>query len=372
MSATTPGARWQAPGRVNLVGEHVDYNGGLVLPVALHLTTTATVSPGSDGLVHVRSRGFDGVASYRWPDEPSSIPAWARYAVGAAWAWAREYPEARNLLESGLDVSIDSELPSGAGLASSAAATCAVAAGVAELLGLHNSARQIVNMARHAENDFVGVPTGVMDQIAAVYAEPDHAVLLDCGRMQTDQIPFAPRRHGLALVMIDTGVRHSLADSAYRDRHRECWQAASELGVEHLADAEPQTLGRLTGDLRRRAEHVVSEVARVRQVADLLRAGNIDQIGAALSASHQSLRDDYEVSCPELDVTVETALAAGALGARMTGGGFGGNALVLCSDAEAGDVAQQVRAAYTEHGWPEPVMREVVPSAGLRRVPADG
>ncbi len=354
---------WTAPGRVNLIGEHVDYNSGLVLPFALQFTTTACVSARDDDRVVVSSEG-SGDAEFAASTQPADVDGWAAYVAGAVWALGQ-----RGRQLPGLDIAITSDVPLGAGLSSSAALTCAVACAIDDEVGSGLSRRDLAEVARASENDYVGAPTGVMDQLAAMLCDADSVLLLDCRDLSARTIAFTLADEGLTLLLIDTNVRHSLVDSEYGARREDCRIAAEELGLDSLRDATASQVMELSDErLRRRAHHVVSEIARVEQVAAILEAGRPGDIGAQLSASHLSLRDDYEVSCEELDVTVEAALSAGALGARMVGGGFGGCALALCRDADSEAVLAKVRRAYADHGWKPPTVYDPRPSPGAHRV----
>jgi galactokinase len=343
----SPDLIWQAPGRVNLIGEHTDYNAGLVLPFAVSPSVLAAVATGPGEQLELRSRQRPGeqatvdLAAL----EPGSVPGWAAYAAGAAWALRRiGYPVA------GTRMAVDSDLPIGAGLASSAALCCAA---VASLTGLHAGPpldrRQIAALARSAEADFAGVPCGIMDQSASMLGQEGQALLLDCADGATELVPMDPDAAGLRLIVADTGVRHRIADGQYAARRAQCEQAAGLLGVGSLAEiTRTSQLERLADPLlRRRARHVVTENQRVRRAASLLRAGRLADCGDLLTDSHASLRDDFEVSWPQADLAVDAALAAGALGARMTGGGFGGSVLVLAQARRADAVTAALAAALT-------------------------
>jgi galactokinase len=354
---------WTAPGRVNLIGEHVDYNDGLVLPFALPFTTTATVRATGGADVVVRSADI-GEATFAVATEPGDVDDWAAYAAGVVWACRSD-----GLEVPGLEIAIESDVPIGAGLSSSAAICCSVAAAVAAELGSDLEPTEIAAVARRAENDYVGAPTGVMDQLASMLGTDGHATLLDCRTLASRQVPLDVAAAGLALMLIDTKARHALVSSGYADRRRECERAAELLGVEALRDAAIEQLTGLDdATLARRARHVVTEIARVSDVVAMLDDGRIADIGDALTASHASLRDDFEVSCAELDVAVEAALAEGALGARMTGGGFGGCVIALCPDGRHDAISHAVDAAYDERGWDRPTAWEVTPSRGAYRV----
>lgn len=335
---------WAAPGRVNLIGEHTDYNDGWVLPIALDLRVIATVSLAPE---------FEFVA------EVASGRRYVEAVLAALRAEGYDVP--------GLRVEVTGNVPLGAGLSSSAALECAVIAATDDLLGLGFSRGEMARIARRAENEFVGVPSGIMDQSASLLGRPGHALLLDCRRLATAQIPFDPSAAGLRLVVIDTRVRHDLADGQYAVRRQECVDAASALGVPALRDATTADVVRLSDPvLRKRARHVVSENDRVHQVVAALRGGDWDTVGVALVDSHLSLRDDFEVSCAELDLAVDTALDAGAIGARMTGGGFGGSALALLPDGV--DVEGPLGTAFAERGFAAPTCRGVAASGGATRL----
>jgi galactokinase len=332
---------WTAPGRVNLIGEHTDYNGGFVLPVAVDRRTTVAAGPRDDGELRCRSMQF--------PDDD----AWTAYVRGVARALADA-----GVTAGGADVLVDSDVPPGAGLSSSAALEVATAAALAGLAGSAPDVDLIVDVSHRAENEYVGVPTGVMDQTVVAKAVAGHALFLDARSGATELVPFDPAADNLALVIIDTGVRRRLTDGRYAERRSECERAAAALGVDLLRDATPDAVEMATLDdvLRRRARHVVTEDARVLDVVERLRAGDLAGIGPALLASHASLRDDFEVSTPELDRAVDVALAHGAIGARMTGAGFGGCALALVPHARLSDLLAAFETAFV-----------VQPDDGFRR-----
>jgi len=355
---------WAAPGRVNLIGEHVDYQDGLVLPFALPFRTTVNLDVLADDEVVVTSRGEE--QRFAISTAPGDVDGWAAYVAGVVWALGE-----RGHRVPGLRIDVTSDVPIGAGLSSSAALECAVAGAISDVLDLELSRVELAAVARAAENDYVGVPTGVMDQLASMLCESGHALLLDCRDISTRQVPLDLASSGLTLLVIDTRAEHVLVGSAYGDRRRDCEVAATELGLPSLREATVDDLARLTDPVRRRrAEHVVSEIDRVRAVAETLDAGRPGDIGAFLTASHLSLRDDFEVSCDELDVTVDAALSAGALGARMTGGGFGGCAIALLRDADVAAVTAAVVAAYDRRGWQRPAIFVAEAGPGAHRVGA--
>lgn len=368
--AAAPDGVWSAPGRVNLIGEHVDYNGGLCLPMAIPQRTHAAVRLRDDRTLRVIS-GSSELASVQLDDVGPGQPAgWAGYVAGVFWALEQAGHDV-----SGADVALTSNVPSGAGLSSSAALEASVALAVADLCGLGLSSddagrRELATASQRAENEVVGAPTGGMDQAAALRARAGHALELDCRSMDVEHVPFARE-----LLVIDTRAHHALVDGHYAARREQCEQAARDLGVALLADVPPEGLEERLENVhdevaRRRARHVVTEIVRVRQAAQLLREGenlDLEALGELFTASHVSLRDDFEVSCPELDVTVQLARQAGAAGARMTGGGFGGSAIALARPDKVDAVVNAVRAGFRERGWKRPRTFRVRAGAGGHR-----
>jgi galactokinase len=366
-----PEQMWLAPGRANLIGEHTDYNQGWVLPFALDLGVTVAAGRRGDGLLAIRSHQAPG-APADLPLAalvPGAVTGWAAYPAGVAWALR----EAGHPLAGGASLAIDSDLPQGAGLSSSAALECAAALALDGLHGLDLPRPQLATLAQRAENDFVGVPSGIMDQSASLLSRAGHALLLDCRTGVTADVPLDPAAAGLALLIVDTGARHALGDGRYAQRRSECEQAAARLGVGSLRDVtSPAEVGRLDDPvLRRRARHVVTENGRVKQAVALLTGGDLAGVGALLYASHASLRDDFEVSWPEADVAVDAAMATGALGARMMGGGFGGSALTLVPAGQRA-VGAAITAEFARRGWPPPAFFPAVPSAGAFRLRPGG
>ena len=375
-----PDGVWLAPGRANLMGEHTDYNDGYVLPFALSQGTVAAaaVRPGRTLTLCSRQEHdaveipLDGLA-------PGQVSGWGAYPAGVAWALAEAGFEV-----PGACITIDSDVPSGAGLSSSAALECATALALTELARTELAGAQIPRgelaaIAQRAENDFVGVPSGIMDQSASLLGQAGHALLLDCRSLEHAQVPFDPAAAGSRLLLINTRAKHELTDGGYGRRRAECEEAARQLGIGSLRDlTDAGDTARLTAPvLRRRARHVVTDNQRVLEVVALLRAapGRDDtyaRIGRLLTQAHGSLRDDFEISWPEADAAVEAALAAGALGARMMGGGFGGCVLALVPEAARGPVRDAVTAAYTRHGWTEPEFLDAAPSDRARRLALSG
>jgi galactokinase len=365
-----PDGVWLAPGRANLMGEHTDYNDGYVLPFALGQGVAVAAARGPEGRLALCSRqrpspgaeiDLDGL-------EPGQITGWAAYPAGVAWALGSagyQVPGAR--------IAIDSDLPEGAGLSSSAALECATALALTELAGLDVPRPELAGLARRAENDFVGVPSGIMDQSASLLGQPGHALLLDCRSRDSAQIPFDPARGGARLLLIDTRARHELRSGEYGRRRAECARAVRLLGIPSLRYlTDHGETGRLSDPvLRRRARHVVTDNARVLSVVALLRSASgaaYRQIGVLLTRAHRSLRDDFEISWPEADVAVDAGLAAGALGARMMGGGFGGSVLALVPEGAQDAVRAAVSGAFAGRSWTEPGFLEAAPSGGARRL----
>ena len=362
-----PEGVWAAPARVNLIGEHTDYNDGFVLPLAIDRRVTVAAARRTDDVLRLVSLDKGEERLRLAGVRPGAVHGWAAYAAGPLWALARDGVEV-----GGLDLVLGSDVPIGSGLSSSAAVECATLLAARDLYGGPDDLARLALIAQRAENDVVGVPCGIMDQMAALACTAAHVLLLDCRSLEADQVPFAPADAGLALLVVDTRVSHALADGAYAERRAACEQAAGVLGVRALRDANQADLDaardRLGSVGYRRVRHVVGENARVLAVVELLRRGRPDMIGDALNASHASLRDYYQVSSPELDAAVEAALEAGALGARMTGAGFGGCALALVPAGAVADVGKAVAAAFAERGFREPGIFTVQPAGGARRV----
>lgn len=353
---------WRAPGRVNMIGEHTDYNGGFALPLAIQQGCTARVSVTSTGELRVRSAQRNETVGVPMSDL-RGVAGWAAYPVGVVWALG--------VRTGGLDIHVDSDVPGGAGLSSSAALICAVAAALNDLLALGLSRTELVAVTHRTENDYVGAPTGGMDQMAALLCEAGHALLCDMRAWSTQQVPFDPAAAGLALLVVDSHARHRHAEGEYAARRASCEKAAGVLGVSTLRDVTDldAALARLPDDeLRRRVRHIVTENDRVVRTAELLRAGRIRAVGPLLTASHASMRDDYEITAPEIDIAVEALLGAGALGARMTGGGFGGCVIALVEQGRIRHATNAVQRAYRIHGFTPATAFTAHPSQGAHPV----
>ncbi|MBM7091678.1 galactokinase [Streptomyces sp. S12] len=366
-----PQGVWAAPGRVNLIGEHTDYNDGFVMPFALPHRTTAAVSPRTDGILRLHSPDAGAPVAELTVDAlaPGTDRTWTAYPAGVVWALR----EAGHPV-TGADIHLSSTVPAGAGLSSSAALEVVVALALNDLYGLGLDGGRLALLCQRAENAYVGAPVGIMDQTASACCEAGHALFLDTRDLTRRQIPFDLSAEGLRLLVVDTRVEHSHSQGEYGRRRAGCEKGAALLGVGALRDIPHSgldaALARLGDEeeIRRLVRHVVTENARVRRVVDLLEAGDPRAIGPVLVEGHASLRDDFRVSCPELDLTVETALAAGALGARMTGGGFGGSAVVLAEEADVPAVTAAVREAFAAADLTAPRTFEAVPSEGARRL----
>ncbi|KQZ24178.1 galactokinase [Microbacterium sp. Root553] len=378
LTGRTPDGVWSAPGRVNLIGEHTDYNDGFVLPFAIPHRTYAAVGVRDDGLGRVR------VAS-TFADEPVEValdelddlfptpsgtaprvPEWAAYPLGVAWALRQAGAEGR-----GLDIAITSDVPVGAGLSSSAAIEGATASALNDLWDAGLDRIALARVGRKAENEAVGAPTGIMDQMASMLGEPDAAIFLDCRSLDAVLVPVGIAEAGLAILVMDTRVKHAHSTGGYGERRAACERGAAIMGVPSLRDVAVGDLPRaeeLMDDVTfRRVRHVVTENQRVLDTVRVLREDGARAIGDLLVASHASMRDDFEISVPELDTAVEAALAAGAIGARMTGGGFGGAAIALIEQDAVQQVTDAVNAAFAASGFTAPVIFTVTPAAGAHR-----
>jgi len=360
MSAREP-RFFRAPGRVNLIGEHTDYSEGFVLPMAIDRATIAAAAGRDDRRVHVRSLDRGESAEFTLDEhDPKPSGTWIDYAHGVALALARRVPL------NGADFALHTTVPIGAGLSSSAAFELAVASALLAVAGGTLPPRELARVGREAENGFVGLRSGIMDQLASACGVRDHALLIDCRSEDVTPVPI-PRE--AAIVVADTGVKHELSGSAYNDRRAESEEAARLLGARTLRDVSLEEFARRGGELpeplRRRARHVVTENARVLDTVAALRASDLAEAGARMNASHDSLRDDYEVSAPELDCLVDAARTVdGVYGARMTGGGFGGSIVVLARRDAVGSLTTALEAAYRARYGRTPAVEEVRASDG--------
>lgn len=351
----------EAPGRVNLIGEHIDYSEGFVLPFAIADRTYAAIAARKDGLVRVAShQRRERIFSIDINDvKPGSKGDWEKYVLGVIWSLG---------LNQGVDILVDGNVPAGAGLSSSAALECSVAVGLNELFSLNLSAPELARATQKAENDYVGMPCGIMDQSVSLMGKAGSALLLDCRDLTTEPIPFDVASAGLELLIIDTQAHHALVDGGYAQRRADCESVVAKLGLvslRHLTLNELEAArGQLTEIEYLRARHAVTEISRVMDAVAALRASDFQTLGALINGSHQSLRDDYAVSCPELDVAVSASIAAGALGSRMVGGGFGGSAIALVNQKDIEKVKQSVLAEFEAKRFKKPRFFTSLPSAG--------
>ena len=369
-----PVGTWSAPGRANLIGEHTDYNDGFVLPFAIQHRTHVALGVRDDGMIRVAST-FDDAAvevplaelDALFPARRDEIAEWARYPLGVAWALIASGATAAR----GVDLAFASSVPVGAGLSSSAAIEGATASALADTWGLDVDRVALARAGRRAENEAVGAPTGIMDQMASMLGRADAAIFLDCRSLDAEVVDLGFGDAGLELVVVDTGVSHSHATGGYGERRAACERGATIMGVPALRDVSVDDLARAEGLMDdvtfRRVRHVVTENQRVLDTVRTLREQGPRAIGELLVASHASMRDDFEISVPELDTAVDAALAAGAVGARMTGGGFGGAAIALVAHDRVEKVTAAVTAAFAASGFTAPTIFTVTPSDGAGR-----
>ena len=352
-----PGLVASAPGRVNLIGEHTDYNGGFVLPCAIDRRVAVAVGAGGRGGFQTRLYSADFDETRQIDDKDSS---WADYPRGVAWAMGEAGYEI-----GGFEAAFAGDVPLGSGLSSSAAIEAATALALDAFFGLGIGRTDLAIICQRAENDYVGVGTGIMDQYASLLCKAGAALLIDCRSLDAESVPLDLEAAGLALIVCDTRVERGLAGTGYNDRRATCERAAHMLGVEELRDATEGDLDLLSGAELKRARHVISENARVLEAVEALRHRDFDEFGRLMFASHASLRDDYEVSTPELDTFVRAAEQHGARGARLTGAGFGGCAIALVPRAEtAAAFTNACRQAFAKREFEEPVFYEFVPAEG--------
>jgi galactokinase len=351
----------EAPGRVNLIGEHIDYSEGFVLPFAIADRTYAAIASRPDGLVRIAShQRKEKIFSIDIHDvKPGSKGDWEKYVLGVIWSLG---------ITAGVDILVDGSVPAGAGLSSSAALECSVAVGLNELFTLNKSLEDLARATQKAENDYVGVPCGIMDQSVSLMGKTGAALLLDCRDLTTESVPFNVADAGLELLIIDTQAHHALVDGGYAERRASCESVAAKLNIpsmRHLTlDVLEASREKITDTEFIRARHAVTEIARVLDAVTALRASDFVTLGKLINQSHNSLRDDYAVSCPELDLAVEASLEAGAMGSRMVGGGFGGSAIALIKAEDISKVRDAVTKAFESHGFKRPRFFTSLPSAG--------
>jgi galactokinase len=363
-----PTGIWSAPGRVNLIGEHTDYNEGFVFPFAINRRTFAAVALREDGIARVASSFSSDVVELPVAEiTRETATGWSAYVLGVAWA----LKQLSGANQTGFDLYLNSDVPVGAGLSSSAAVECSVAVALNELWGSNLDTKTLARVGQLAENEIVGAPTGIMDQSASLQGQLDHGVFLDCRSLEAEVIDLGFAREGLELLIIDTKVEHRHADGGYASRRAACEAGAAALGFTSLRDAGVADLPRaaqLLDDVTfRRVRHVITENERVLETVKKLRAEGPRSIGELLYASHESMRDDFEISVDELDTAVETALRHGAIGARMTGGGFGGAAIALCPIERISEISRAVTAEFQVLGYAKPDVFVVSAAPGARR-----
>jgi galactokinase len=353
MTVTAGTVRFSAPGRVNLIGEHTDYNLGFALPIALPERTTVTFVAADTDAITVRSDRQDQQARIPLDTSPGEVTGWAAYVAGVVWALRR----AGHRVAGGM-ISIAGGVEMGAGLASSAALECAVLGVIAAATGVVIDRVEHARIAQRAENDYVGAPTGLLDQLAALFGEPRRALLIDFRDVTVRPVPFDPDASGVSLLLINSRATHRHADGEYAARRASCERAAADLGVCSLRDVQDRgrsVLDAVTDPVdARRARHVLRENQRVLDFVAALGNCDFGAAGRILTASHASMRDDYGITTEHIDLITDTAVRAGALGARMTGGGFGGCVIALAPADKAGGVGDAVRRAVTDAGYQEP------------------
>jgi galactokinase len=351
----------EAPGRVNLIGEHIDYSEGFVLPFAIADRTYAAIASRPDGLVRIAShQRKEKIFSIDIHDvKPGSKGDWEKYVLGVLWSLG---------ITTGVDILVDGSVPAGAGLSSSAALECSVAVGLNELFSLNKSLEDLARATQKAENDYVGMPCGIMDQSVSLMGKVGAALLLDCRDLTTESIPFNVADAGLELLIIDTQAHHALIDGGYAERRAACESVAAKLNIPSMRHLTLEVLQanreKITETEFIRARHAVTEIARVLAAVTALRTSDFETVGELINQSHISLRDDYAVSCPELDVAVDACLAAGAIGSRMVGGGFGGSAIALIKAQDVAKTREAVTTAFELRGFKKPRFFTSLPSAG--------
>ena len=362
-----PTGVWSAPGRVNLIGEHTDYNEGFVLPFAIDRRTYAAVGLRSDQLARIASSFAGEVIEFEISKiSKGSVAGWSAYPLGVAWALMQA-----GATSKGFDLYVESNVPVGAGLSSSAAIECSVALALNDLWGAGLSKNVLAKVGQKAENEIVGAPTGIMDQTASLFGQADHAVFLDCRTLDAKATALSLEENGLEIWVMDTRVAHRLTDGGYAARRASCEKASELLGVSSLRDVTVESLEAskhlLDDVVYKRAKHVVTENERVQQTVKLLAESGPRSIGQLMIDSHSSMRDDFQISITELDVAVETALSEGAVGARMTGGGFGGAAIALIESQKAASLTTAVIEKFQQEGFGKPEIFKVIPDAGAKR-----
>ncbi len=354
-----------APGRVNLIGEHIDYSDGFVLPFAIKDRTLVATRKRDDSTIRIASiqRRNKVVTVDINKVKPGLKGEWERYALGVLWSMG---------VKTGVDLLIDGHVPLGAGLSSSAALECSVATAMNHLFDMGFTLEELARLTQKAENQYVGVPCGIMDQSVSLMATQGSALLLDCRDLSTKNIPFDVASSGLELLIIDTQAHHALTDGGYAQRRASCESVVAKLAILSLRELSMEQLeasrSLLTHTEYLRARHAVTEMKRVLDCVDALSSSEFARVGQLLNQSHASLRDNYAVSCPELDTAVDAALSAGALGSRMVGGGFGGSAIALIQASMTTETIKSVERAFSSRGFKAPRFFTSLPSQGAEIV----
>ena len=355
---------WSAPGRANLIGEHTDYNNGFVFPFGIDRRTFVALAPREDSKCRVASSISDEVFEWNLSEEKPTGMDWALYPLGVAWTM-------REHAKGGFDAYFVSDVPVGAGLSSSAAIECSIGIALNEIWNAGLSKQEIALLGQKAENEVVGAPTGIMDQTASMLAQPDSAVLIDCKTLETELVPLGLSKKGLVVAVMDTKVSHRHSDGGYRSRREACEKGAATMKVASLRELSaadlPNAEQKLDDVTFRRCRHVITENQRVLDAVNALKTSDMAGLGKLLLESHASMRDDFEISIEELDTAVEIAMSVGAIGSRMTGGGFGGAAIAIIEKSKLGELERQCKKVFADKGFAEPNVFAVNPSQGARR-----
>lgn len=355
--------RYSAPGRINLIGEHTDYNLGFALPIALPQRTAVTFEPDGGDAITVASDRTAGPVRVPLDTTPGGVTGWAAYVAGVVWALR----EAGHPVPGGA-MSITSDVAMGSGLSSSAALECAALGAIASAAGVRIDTQEQARLAQRAENHYVGAPTGLLDQLASLFGQPSTALLIDFRDLTVAPVAFDPDAAGVALLLIDSRARHSHVGGEYAARRASCERVAAHLGASSLREIQDRgssVVAAVSDPVdARRARHVVSENQRVFDCVAALKVSDFPEVGRIFTASHASMRDDFDITTEHIDLIADAAVRAGALGARMTGGGFGGAVIALVPIDRIGAVGEAVRHAVGDAGFEQPVISRTRAAAG--------